>query len=152
MQGRGLKFHYKVLSSGSDFDACTGKALSFFQTYQLVRYSQVTIRKEESLPASHPEFWDKIREAVRENHLVLRQLIKELGDEGVTGLNDLEELPEGYKSSMLHTVTHFFDGFFGVDTYFYNLEEDSHWVSEELREKIHASPDRFWILAIDALS
>lgn len=152
MTGRGLKFHHKVLSSGPDFESCARKVLSFFQAYQLVRYSQINILKEDSLPASHPEFWNKIGKAVLENHLVLKQLIKELGDEGVTNLKDLEELPQGYKSTMLHTVTHFFDGFFGVDTYFYNLEEDSHWVSEELTEKMHAYPDHFWILALEAQS
>jgi hypothetical protein len=152
MPGKRLEFHHEVLSSGSDFDACTRKVLSFFQAYQLIRYSQIKILKEYSLPASHPEFWNKIEKAVQENHLVLKQLIKELGDEGVTSLKDLEELPQGYKSSMLHTVTHFFDGFFGVDTYFYNLEEYSHWISEELIKKIQASPAHFWILALEAES
>ena len=83
---------------------------------------------------------------------LLKQLIKELGDEEVTNLKDLEELPQGYKSSMLHIVTHFFDGFFGVDTYFYNLEEDSHWVSEELIKKMQTSPSHFWILVLEAES
>jgi hypothetical protein len=152
MPGKGLKFHHEVLSSGSDFDACTRKVLSFFQEYQLVRYSQINILKEDSLPASHPEFWNKIEKAVLENHLVLKRLIEELGDEGVTSLKDLEELPQGYKSSMLHPITHFFDGFFGVDTYFYNLEEDSHWISEKLIKKMQASPVHFWILALEAES
>jgi hypothetical protein len=91
MTGRELKFHHKMLSSGPDFESCTRKVLSFFQAYQLVRYSQIKFLKEYSLPASHPEFWDKIEKAVLENHLVLNQLIKELGDEEVTNLKDLEE-------------------------------------------------------------
>jgi len=152
MSGKVLKFHHEVLVSGPDCDACTRKVLSFFKAYQLVRYSQIKILKEDSLPASRPEFWNKIEKAVLENHLVLKQLIEELDDEGVTSLKDLEDLPQGYKSSMLHTVTHFLDGFFGVDTYFYNLEEGSHWVSEELMEKMQASPAHFWILSIEAES
>jgi hypothetical protein len=152
IRGRRMKFRYKVLASGPDFDACTRTVLSFFTAYQLVRYSHVTILKEDSLPATHPEFWNEIGKAVNENHLVLKQLIKELGNEGVTSLKDLEELPQGYKSTMLHTVTHFFDGFFGVDTSFYNLEEHSHWISEGLTEKMHASPGHFWFLSLEAQS
>ncbi len=49
-------------------------------------------------------------------------------------------MPQGYKSKMLHVITHFLDGFFGIDTFFYNLEEDSHWVSEELQKKIAEAP------------
>ena len=145
-----MKFHLEVLSTGQDFETCTRKALHFFQIYQLVRYSQIRIDEEYSLPASSTDFWDKMRDAIRENRLILRQLLKELGDEGVKTLKDLEELPQGYKSTILHTATHFLDGFFGVDTYFYNLIEDSHWVSEDLRKKILSSPSHFWLLSIDA--
>ena len=144
-----LKFHLEILSEGPDFETCTRKVLYFFQTYQLVRYSQVTIVEEDSLPASSPEFWKKLGDAIRENRLILRQLLKELGDEGVATLKDLEELPQGYMSTILHTATHFLDGFFGVDTYFYNLVDDSHWVSEDLTRKIQSSPAHFWLLSID---
>jgi hypothetical protein len=105
---------------------------------------------EDSLPASSPEFWDKMEHAILENRLVLRQLLTELGDEGITTLKDLEDLPQGYMSTILHTATHFLDGFFGVDTYFYNLVEDSHWVSEELTKKMRSVPAHFWLLAIEA--
>jgi len=145
-----LKFHHVVLSAGSDYETCTRKVLHFFKTFQLVRYAQIRIVEHDSLPASSPDFWDKMSDAIMENRLVLKQLLKELGDEGVTTLKDLEELPQGYKSTILHTATHFLDGFFGVDTYFYNLVEDSHWVSEELTKKILFSPALFWLLAIEA--
>src|SRR4030043_54062 len=65
-------------------------------------------------------------------------------------LKDLQELPQGYKSKILHVITHLLDGFFGIDTYFYNLEEDSHWVSEELKEKIKTNPPIFWLLSLEA--
>jgi len=152
MFGENLKFHYEILSSGLDFDACKRNVLHFFQTYQLVRYAQIKILKDDSLPASSPEFWDKIEKAILENRLVLKQLLKELEDEGITTLKDLEKLPQGYKSTMLHTATHFLDGFFGVDTYFYNLVEDSHWVSRELTQKMQFSPAHYWLLALEAES
>ena len=152
MIGRELKFHHKVLSAGPDFESCTEKVLSFFTAYQLVRYSQIKFLKEDSLPASHPQFWNELDKAVSENHTVLKQLIQELKDEDVINLTDIELLPRGYKSTMLHAVTHFLDGFFGIDTHFYNLEEDSHWVSEALKRKMHVLPDHFWILALEAQS
>ena len=51
---------------------------------------------------------------------------------------------------MLHVITHLLDGFFGIDSYFYNLVEDSHWVSEELRATIKTSPSRYWLIAVEA--
>jgi len=145
-----LKLYHVMLSTGPDFETSTKKVLSFFQAFQLIRYSRIMIVKEDSLPASSPDFWDRMRNAIMENRLILEQLLKELCDEGVTAVEDLEGLSQGYKSSMLHTVTHFLDGFFGVDTYFYNLAEDSHWVSEELTRKIRSSPAHFWLLTVEA--
>ncbi|MBS1113124.1 MAG: hypothetical protein H6Q92_887, partial [Nitrospirae bacterium] len=81
---------------------------------------------------------------------ILRGLIKELQVEGVMNLDDLNALPQGYKTKMLHVITHFLDGFFGIDTYFYNLVEDSHWVSEEMRRRIAENPSDFWLLSLDA--
>jgi hypothetical protein len=42
------------------------------------------------------------------------------------------------------------DGFFGIDTYFFNLEEESHWVSVELQKSMEAAPSAYWLLTIEA--
>jgi hypothetical protein len=146
----GTKYRHEILVSGSNFDTCKKKVLHFFQNYQLVRYSHINILEEDSVPASSPVFLDRVEKAILKNRRTLHDLIKELQGEGVITLDDLQELPQGYKSKMLHTVTHFLDGFFGIDTYFYNLGEDSHWVSEELHKKIEASPYGYWLLALEA--
>ena len=145
-----MKFYHETLTGGPDFKVCKRKVLHFFQNYQLVRYSHINILEEDSVPASSPVFLDRVEKAILKNRRTVHDLIKELQGEGVITLDDLQELPQGYKSKMLHTVTHFLDGFFGIDTYFYNLEEDSHWVSEELQKKIEASPSGYWLLTLEA--
>jgi hypothetical protein len=62
----------------------------------------------------------------------------------------LSELPQGFRTKMLHVITHFLDGFFGIDTYFYNLEEDSHWVSEQARRRIREAPSDYRLLSVEA--
>lgn len=115
------KYRHDIFVSGSDFDACKKKVLHFFEKYQLVRYSHINILEEDSVPSSSPVFWGRLGKAILKNHQIVHDLIKELQGEGIITLDDLQELPQGYKSKMLHTVTHFLDGFFGIDTYFYNL-------------------------------
>ena len=56
---------------------------------------------------------------------------------------------QGYESKVLHIITHLVDGFFGADTVFYNLEEDSHWLSDKLTDKIKEQPEKFWLLKIE---
>jgi hypothetical protein len=142
------KFYHEILAKGSDLHSCKNKTLQFFQNYQLVRYSRIFIR--ESLQSSQPNFWENVEKAVLTNYHLLHELIKDLEGEGFMTIRDLGTMPQGYKSSMLHTITHFVDGFFGIDTYFYNLEEDSHWVSEKLKEEIKNNSDYYWLLSIEA--
>jgi hypothetical protein len=47
-------------------------------------------------------------------------------------------------------VAHLVDGFFGIDTVFYNLADDSHAVSPQLRQEIEATPGEYWLLKIHA--
>jgi hypothetical protein len=143
-------YSHEILVRGEDLEACKRKVLKFFQFYQLVRYSAITIDQRGSIPATDPEFNSRLQEAIRQNRGILSGLIRELQAENVVTLADLERLPQGYKSKMLHIITHFLDGFFGVDTHFFNLEEDSHWVSDELKKTIEAGSSSFWLLAMDA--
>jgi glycyl-tRNA synthetase (class II) len=143
-------YHHEILVRGSGFEPSKKKVLLFFQKYQLVRYSVITIKKSTSVSATNPKFHGRLEKAIRANRRTLRGLIKELQVEGVMNLDDLNELPQGYKTKMLHVITHFLDGFFGIDTYFYNLVEDSHWVSEETQSKIVKNPSDFWLLSLEA--
>lgn len=144
------KYRHLFLTKGSDFDQCRKTVIYFFQNYKLVHYFNTNIINNESFCASNPHFWDVLEEAILKNRKILHELAVELKNEGVYTLQDLEHLSEGYKSKMLHVITHFIDGFFGIDSYFYNLIEDSHWVSEELRKKINANPPHYWLIAAEA--
>jgi hypothetical protein len=141
-------YYHEILVKASDLAACRTRTLKFFKNYQLVRYSRIQI--SEAIPASDQACRSRLLKAIDKNRKILHDLIKELQQEDVNTLDDLEELPQGYKSKMLHVITHFLDGFFGIDTYFYNLEEYSHWVSDKLQKRIEATPSAYWLLAVEA--
>jgi hypothetical protein len=143
-------YSHEILVKGTDIVACRGRVLKFFENYQLVRYSQISIKGNGSISASDPEFSVRLLNAIHKNRQILSAMIKELRRENVFTLEDVEELPQGYKSKLLHIITHFLDGFFGIDTYFFNLEEESHWVSDELQKSMEAAPSAYWLLTIEA--
>ena len=143
-------YRHTILVKGTDFQTCKARVLDFFQQYQLVRYSHITVLENESLPASDPGFGDRLHQAILENRKILHELIEELQREGIRTLNNLEDTPQGYKTKMLHVITHLVDGFFGIDTYFYNIEEDSHGVTDEFRGKMVAAPFHYWLMRLEA--
>jgi hypothetical protein len=143
-------YRHSILVRGVDFQACKARILDFFQHYQLVRYSHITVLENESLPASDPGFGDRLHQAVLENRKILHELIGELQREGIRTLTNLEDMPQGYKTKMLHVITHLVDGFFGIDTFFYNFEEDSHWVTDDYRGKMTLEPSHYWLLSLEA--
>lgn len=146
--GRGAYTH-EILTSGADFDRCRERVLAFFESYELVRYGAVRVDESRSLCAAREGFEERLEQALAGNRAVLDGLVKELEDEGIASLDRLRHLPQGYLSKTLHVITHFLDGFFGIDTCFFNLEEDSHWVSGGLRERIRANPSRYWIVVVE---
>jgi hypothetical protein len=143
-------YKHEILIKGYDFGTCKAKVLQFFEQYQLVRYSRIDIAKDAALAAGDPQFEDRLQKAILKNRGILDALIDEFQEEGIHTLNDLSALPQGYKTKMLHVITHLLDGFFGIDTYFYNLAEDSHWVSKPLLKKILANPSGYWLLKAEA--
>ena len=46
---------------------------------------------------------------------------------------DFHNIKQGYLSKTLHILSHFLDGFIGIDSYFYNLIDDSHWLPSSNR-------------------
>jgi len=143
------KYRHEILVKGKDLETCKGRVLRFFRDYQLVLYSSVTILQDELLPASDPGFGKRLDRAERENRRILHELVEELRGEGVALMDDLENMPQGYRTKMLHVIIHLLDGFFGIDSHFYNLEEDSHWVSEELKRKMAGAPSAYWLLTME---
>lgn len=143
-------YRFEILVRGADLSECSEKVLSFFRKYQLVRFSYISIQDERSLPAVHPDFFRRLEESLNENRRILGNLIRELQEESIVTLEDLKSIPQGYRTKLLHVITHFLDGFFGIDTFFYNLIEDSHWVSDTVRAQLEGNPSDFWIVALNA--
>jgi hypothetical protein len=63
-------------------------------------------------------------------------------------VDQLLTLKQGYATKILHTLTHLLDGFIGIDSAFYNLVEDSHWVSGELAEAIRVAGAEYWLVPV----
>ena len=145
-----VSYCHEILIKGEDFARCKARVSGFFDRYQLVRYSSIHVNKEKSISAADSNFSGRLSGALRKNRLILNGMIEELRREGVSTLDDIEDLPQGHKSKLLHIAFHFLDGFMGVDTHFFNLEEDSHWVSDKLRKKIEAEPSEHWLLLVEA--
>lgn len=124
------------------------RVLSFFAGNFLVRYDSVQVVRERSFNADHQGFWDTIERGVDLNQQVIANLLRELQESGFKKISDLSAMPRGYQSKTLHIVTHLLDGFFGIDSHFYNLEEDSHGLSEKLSEEIRKQPHEFWVLTV----
>jgi len=141
---------HEILIKGRDFERCKTRVSEFFDRYQLVRYSSIRINKDKSISAADADFSGRLCDALRKNRLILSDMMKELRREGVYTLDDIENLPQDHKAKLLHVACHFLDGFMGIDTHFFNLEEDSHWVSEKLRKKIESEPSEHWLLMVEA--
>ena len=143
-------FYHKILTKGPDFQFSRERVLRFFQKYKLVNYSHVHVIDTESVPASSNDFEPLVKEALLKNRRLLHNLIEDIQEDGYTTIQDLQTMQQGYKTRIFHVITHLVEGFFGLDTQFYNLEEDSHWVSEELWKKIRANPPNYWLVSVKA--
>ncbi|MDA8163564.1 MAG: hypothetical protein M0017_00835 [Desulfobacteraceae bacterium] len=145
-----MKTFHELLLESKSAAAAEQKALRFFARNLLARYEEVRIIPEASRPGSDPDFWGQLTAALDENRHRAGELIEELGEAGLSSFGQLRDLPQGYESKALHTLAHLLDGFFGVDSYFYNLVDDSHWVPEPRQRLIRKDPDDYWLLRVAA--
>ncbi|MDO8946274.1 MAG: hypothetical protein Q7U88_03845 [Desulfocapsaceae bacterium] len=136
------------LATGNNLGQARQQTIHFINTTQLIVYQSNTIKDEEIRSASSTNFWMEIEKGIAANHRFCRDLLKELQDTGLTELEDLLCLQLGYPSKVLHILTHMLDGFIGTDSVFYNLVEDSHWLSETLRATIQQKPESYWLIPV----
>lgn len=141
-----LEITHDILIAGSDFDTCRQRVKRFFDRTTLIRYDEVLVIENESTKGTEENFRARIQQGLQANQQVLGDFLKNLKEEGFLLLDDLQGLEKGYLSKVLHTIAHLKDGFIGIDSRFYNLEEDSHGVSRDLLQKITASPNSYWVL------
>lgn len=141
-----------LLTPGADQTDAQNRVQHFFAKNFLVKYDRVTILAERTINAGEADFGECLQEGITANRRVVKELLGELGEGGFERLGDLLEMRQGYESKLLHVVTHLLDGFFGVDSVFYNLEEDSHGISDRLVATIKANPADFWLVAVECAS
>lgn len=145
-----LRTVHELLVSGTDLETSRRKTLFFFDHNMLVRYNTVDIM--DAINAEHPQFWPRIELGEAANRKALAGMLSELRQEGYEQLEDILRMGQGYHSKMFHTIAHLLDGFFGIDTYLYNLVDDSHWLSQKMRQEIAAAPQDYWLLKVAAAS
>lgn len=141
-----------LLTPGADQDDAQARITHFFAKNYLVKYDRVTILAERTINAGEADFWKRLKEGITANRRVVGELLDELRAGGFEKLPDLLEMRQGYESKLLHIITHLLDGFFGVDSGFFNLEEDSHGLSDRLAAAIKANPAGFWLVAAECTS
>ena len=118
------------------------------ESTQLVVYQSISLRNEEIHSATWPSFWSEIEAGIAANRAFCMTLADELAESGLNEIKDLLTLHPGYPSKMLHILTHMIDGFFGIDSAFYNLVADSHRLSASLRATIMENPEGYWLVPV----
>ena len=143
---------HSLLVRGNDFAYCQARVEKFFAKNFLVKYDTVKIVPEKSYSTEDPAFWPALEEGIASNQQKVAEMVKELRECGFTDLGDLVTMPQGYETKILHTITHLVDGFFGIDTCFYNLEEDSHGLTEKLAQLVREKPTEFQLITVVCFS
>ncbi|MBA3014675.1 MAG: hypothetical protein KKD63_04570 [Proteobacteria bacterium] len=138
-----------LMCEADDFAAARSHILKFFSNSMLLHYDAVLAVEESSCSADNEVFWTVLDQGVSDNYKILQGFIGDIQGEGCQQIADVTTLAKGYPSKLLHIIAHFVDGFIGIDSVFYNLIEDSHWLSEGLRETIQRSPGRYWLVLVE---
>ncbi|MGD9948245.1 MAG: hypothetical protein AB7U29_07155 [Desulfobulbus sp.] len=139
--------HYFLVRSQSGQSAAQ-HVERYLSGNQLISYAEFFVQPEEVLGGDHKKFWDTLGFGLAANDIFARRMLEHLKEEGVTTLDQLMNLKQGYATKVLHTLTHLLDGFIGIDSVFYNLVEDSHWVSEELSVAIRGHVADYWLVPV----
>jgi hypothetical protein len=145
-----LSVFHDFLVKAPDFSSVKVQVNKFLQGTTLIRYGSVEIDHNKSCSAENKVFWQKLDQGVAKNRKIVKNLIDELELCDYSTLQDLFFVKQGFESKILHTITHMLDGFIGVDSVFYSLIEDSHWLSSSLREEIISDPTRYWLVHVVA--
>jgi len=147
-----LSIEHSILASGSDLATCEHHIRLFFEKSQLVQYDSIEIDHSHSMNATASQFEGLIKQGVDSNRQVISDLLSTLNREGCTNLQDILTIPQGFQSKLLHTMSHLLDGFFGIDSQFYDIDENSHWITDSRRKQITESPETCWLMRIKAQS
>lgn len=143
---------HKVLVAGDSFESCCNQVRKFFDLTSLVMYDCIEVQDGQCFSGRDNDFFTVLAEAEQKNRESVRSLVKELQQTGASDILDLEQLEHGYPSKVLHVLSHFLDGFVGIDSSFYNLIDDSHWLPDHTVEEIRKNRVPYWLIHIDCYS
>lgn len=141
-----------VLVTGKDYDTASAQVQNFFDSTLLVQYDRIAIRAEKSCSAADAGFTELLEEGLEANRIALEKFVDEFAKTGFQSVRDFLQIPCGYPSKLLHIITHFVDGFIGIDTQFYNLIDDSHWLPDNTTAAITDAPNHHWLIHLDGYS
>jgi hypothetical protein len=85
---------------------------------QLITYAEFLIRDEEIRNGADERFQVDLDRGLAANRAFGRRMLDHLWEEGLTTLEQLQDLEQGYATKILHTLTHLLDGFIGIDSAF----------------------------------
>jgi hypothetical protein len=143
---------HSILVSGKHYEDCKAQIDSFFEKTTLVQYDKISIDNDAIVNGDNEHFSERLKKNLDRNTAVLAKFIDELKTTGFEKRSDLPSLKQGYPSKVLHIIAHFLDGFIGIDTVFYNLIDDSHWISAKTKEQLTSHPEKFWLVPLDCYS
>ncbi|MBB1078006.1 hypothetical protein HUU62_26770 [Rhodoferax sp. 4810] len=143
---------HNMLLVGDSFDHCSEQVHKFFDLTSLVVYDCIEIVESQTFSSQDADFFDRIVAAEEHNRQAVQKLINELIKAKIKKTEDFLNIEQGYLSKTLHIMTHFLDGFIGVDSYFYNLIDDSHWLPPATAQAIHEKSHHFWLLHINCFA
>lgn len=141
-----------VLVSAPSLENAVTQVRDFFDHTLLIRYDRIDIQEKSCLSATEKGFEAALRKGLETNTATLGKFIDEFEKTGFKTINDLSRVECGYPSKLLHIITHFLDGFIGIDSRFYNLIDDSHWLNENTRRAIIGSPRHYWLIQLEGHS
>ncbi|OIP48857.1 MAG: hypothetical protein COZ12_02830 [Deltaproteobacteria bacterium CG_4_10_14_3_um_filter_60_8] len=147
-----LAINHLFLTAGVSRADSRQRVRRFLDRSILVRYATIEFLPGRTIHGDQAGFNKALEAGLARNRVTLAELISELDREGFRSLADLATTPQGYPSKLLHTIAHLVDGFFGIDSAFYNLYEDSHQVSAALRQAIRQQPAGFWLVELTGSS
>ncbi|MFT5698831.1 MAG: hypothetical protein ACI8ZB_001687 [Desulforhopalus sp.] len=143
---------HNILLGGESFAHCNQQVHKFFDLTSLVIYDCIEVQELRSVSGLDAHFLEIIDQMQAKNRRIVKGLIAEISKSGITRTQDLIKIEQGYLSKTFHILSHFLDGFIGIDSHFYNLLDDSHWLSGQTRQIIEENPTHYWLLHVDGFT
>ncbi len=144
------EFLHDILATGPDPESAARRVRAFLDATPLVRYHRIDIDPGHCMNGLDARLLPRAEEAAAENRQVLDAMLAELRHEGVREIADLAGLEQGYRSKLFHVIAHILDGFFGIDSRFYDLDESSHWLTPHRRRLLASAPEQCWLIRVRA--